>query len=513
MKFIYIFILLIISISLFSQNVNNQQDTITRKVEIINSDIMEYDKNVVVGANRLLGNVVFFHDSAYMFCDSAYFYQESNSFVAYSRVKMVRGDTVLFLCNLLNYDGNERLAKMRDSVVLKHNHTYLLTNFLDYDRNTEIANYYKGGTILDSVNKLTSLRGYYYVKDRDYYAVDSVTLKNPDYYIVTDSLKYNTNSEIADFFGKTEIFSDTNYIYCEYGFYDTKHNYAAVSRNSWIRTGHNFIYGDSLYYDRNKGFAEAFNNVSLVDTTDNFIAFGDYGYYYENPENALLTQRVELQYITDENDTIFMHADTIRITTDTNDLKLIRAFHHVQIFKENLQARCDSMTFNQQDSIIHLFQNPFLWAEGNKQAKAEHIYGHFKDKKADYFVLKKNAFVIEKLDDIFYNQVSCDSIRVIITDNQIDSINCFKNSKSIYYIPQDEESGLVNQMNYCETVDMTIYINEKTLDYIWIYGKTDAYVYPIERIPADKYKLQNFNWQNDLRPFSKQEIFIWKEER
>lgn len=491
---------------LFSQDKEN-----VKQVEIIHSDVMEYEENVAMGANRLMGNVIFFHDEAYMFCDSAYFFQDDNSITAYNNVRITRGDTMLFLCNKLDYNGNDKIALMRDSVILKHNRSYLLTNFLDYDRNTDIAYYYNGGTILDTVNKLTSKCGYYYVLEKNYFAVDSVVLKNPNYNIYSDTLKYNTESEIADFFGPTHIISDSNYMYCEKGFYDTKKDIAASSKNPWLRSGSNYLRGDSLFYDRKIRFGECFKNVSIIDTNENIIAKGDYGYYYENPENAMLTENTLLLYITDENDTVYLHSDTVRIIVDTLDQKLIKAYYKVQIFKKDIQARCDSITFYTQDSIVRLFYDPIIWAEGNKQAKAEYIYGYFCNKEPKFFYLDKNAFVIEQIDNDYYNQISCDNIKVTVTDNQLDSVNCFTNVKSIYYIPEDEESSVVNQSNWLTTENMTVYVVDKKLDNIWIFGKSEGYMYPLDKIPNDKFKLEGFIWLDYLRPKTKEEIFIWKE--
>ncbi|MDR2835490.1 MAG: hypothetical protein LBV69_04735 [Bacteroidales bacterium] len=481
-----------------------------KQIEIIQSTTMEYDEKILIGANRLIGDVIFTHEGAFMFCDSAHFYKDENLMIAYNNVKIVRGDSLLFLCNELEYNGDDKIAKMKDSVILKHHHSYLLTNKLDYDRNTDIATYYDGGKIIDSLNQLTSIRGYYYIQDKDYYAVDSVILINSDYTIYSDTLKYNTNSGIAYFFGKTDIISDSNYMYSEKGYYDTQNNIACFSKNSWLRSGSNYLRGDSLFYDRNIHFGEAFKNVSITDTVENIIAKSDYGYYYENPENALLTENILLLYITNENDTVFLHSDTIRITVDTLNNKLIRAFYKVQIFKDSLQARCDSLTFYFLDSIVHFYHNPIIWAENNKQALADHIYGYLENKNPKFFYLEDNAIVIENIDSVLYNQVSCKNIKAILTDRQIDSVNFFTDVKTIYFIPDDETNEILQQ-NWMETDNMTVFIVDKALDNLWIYGKTDAFINPIDQIPSNKYKLEKFIWLDEYRPKTKEDIFIWKE--
>lgn len=122
-------IIVLLSVNfIFAQEENKEKDGKT--IEIIHSNSMEYDESIVADANRLLGEVVFTHDDAFMFCDSAYFFQSDNRMVAYGDVKITRGDTLLIICKELQYNGNEKKAEMKDSVVLKHYHSYLITNFL-----------------------------------------------------------------------------------------------------------------------------------------------------------------------------------------------------------------------------------------------------------------------------------------------------------------------------------------------------------------------------------------------
>ncbi|MDL2262183.1 hypothetical protein LJC11_01620, partial [Bacteroidales bacterium OttesenSCG-928-I21] len=388
----------------------------TKKIDIIHSNSIEFNENIGDGAKRLLGNVIFRHDDIYMFCDSAYFFDDINTAIAYNNVRIKQGDSILVVSKYMEYDGHQRIAKMRDSVILKHNKSYLLTDSLDYIRNEDFAYYFGGGKIFDADNKLFSNNGYYYTKDKDYFAVDSVTLKNPQYVIYTDTMRYNTDFETAYFYGATNIVADSNFIYCENGFYDTKYDIAAFSQNPWLRSGSNYIIGDSLYYDRKIRFGEAFNNVFIIDTVENVIAKSDYGYFFEEPEYALLTKKAQAIYVNDS-DSIFVHADTILMTSDSSDFKLLRAFRKTQIFSENFQGRCDSLTFYSFDSIAHMYYEPIIWAEGNKQITADHISVYFENKEPKNFYLKNNCFAIEQIDSIHFNQAKCDNIKGYLKNN------------------------------------------------------------------------------------------------
>ncbi|MDD3686792.1 MAG: OstA-like protein [Bacteroidales bacterium] len=490
---------------LYSQQ---KPDTAHRKVEIMHANTLEYDESTGVTAKRLLGKVVFKHEEAYMFCDSAWFFDDSNTIQAYNNVRIKQGDTILLVGKYLEYNGNTKIAKMRDSVVLKHNKSFLITDSLDYDRNQDMAYYFEGGKIYDGDNRLFSRRGYYYTKLKDYYAVDTVVLKNPQYDIFSDTLRYNTESAIAYFYGPTNIVSDSNYIYCENGNYNTQSDQAAFSENAWLRSGANYLMGDSLFYDRKIRYGEAFMNVSVIDTVENLNAYGDYGYYYENPRNAMLTKNAEVVYVTD-GDSIFMHSDTVYISVDSLDYKLIRAFYKVQVFKSDVQARCDSLTFYSKDSIAHMFYKPVIWSEKN-QITADHIEVHFLNKNPDKFYLDGNAFAIEQYDSIHYNQMKGRKISGYIVEKKIRKVDLHNDCQTIYFVV-DEEVNQIIALNKVVSTNMTIWFKDDKIERIWFYEKPDGETIPIEQLKNEQTRLKDFRWLDEFRPKRREDIFIWTE--
>lgn len=478
------------------------------KVEIIHANSLEYDESSGVKAKKLLGKVVFKHEETFMFCDSAYFYDFSNTIEAYDNVRIKQGDTILLIGNYLEYDGNTKVAKMRDSVILKHHESLLLTDSLDYDRTENMAYYFEGGRIFDGDNRLTSRRGYYFTKRKDYYAVDTVVLRNPQYDIFSDTLRYNTDSAISYFYGPTHIVADSNLIYCENGYYNTRTDVAGFSENAWLRSGPNYLRGDSLYYDRKIRFGEGFENVSVIDTAENLLAYGDYGYYYENPKKAMLTKQTEVIYVTD-GDSIFMHSDTVYITVDTADNRLIRAFHKVQVYKEDVQARCDSLVFMSKDSITEMYYDPIIWSKEN-QILADKITVHFVNKEPDKFYLEGNAFAIQQYDSVHYNQMKSRKITGYVVEKEIKKVDLLNNCQTIYFVV-DEEINEIIALNKVVSSNMTIHLKDSKIDRIWFFDKPDGETIPIDQVTNEQILLKDFKWYDYIRPKTKDDIFIWKE--
>ena len=147
---------------------------------------LSFDQERIADAQILKGNVVFRHDDALMYCDSAYFYENTNSLDAFGHVRLVQGDTLEGFGDKLFYNGNTKLARLRRRVKLVHgrvneNPTILTTDSLNYDRAAGIAYYFTGGTVEDSLNTLTSVRGNYRPGTKQAVFSKNVKLVNPNF--------------------------------------------------------------------------------------------------------------------------------------------------------------------------------------------------------------------------------------------------------------------------------------------------------------------------------------------
>jgi lipopolysaccharide export system protein LptA len=476
-----------------------------RKVELLNANSLEYNETQGEGVKRLIGEVAFKHDSIYMYCDSAYLYSEKNSLEAFSNIRIEQGDTLTVYSDLLKYDGNMRFAQLDGNVKLIDNQITLTTPHLDYDLNAQTAQYDREGTIVDTNNTLVSVIGLYFADKKEFFFKDKVVLTNPQYVLKSDTLKYNTLTEIAYFFGPTTISSDSNFIYCENGWYDTKNDFSQFKKNAYLQSKSQKLSGDSLCYDRKKGFGQAFNNVNMTDTAENIIIKGNYGYYYERPEKSMITD--SLLYIQVlEKDSLYMHADTLFGMTDSSGKhKIIYAYHHVKLFKFDLQGKCDSMVYSFKDSIIHLYHNPVIWSDDN-QLTADTIHLKTGEGKIYHINLIHTAFISSSVDSIRFNQVKGKTMKGYFRDNELYKVTVNGNSETIYYA-QDDKAAFIG-INKAEASDMLIFIKEKNFDKISFLSSPTATFYPMSDLKKEETFLKDFVWQAPERPGNKEGVFI-----
>ena len=120
------------------------------------TDIMSFDQERLPDIQLLRGNVKMRHDSTYLYADSVYFNQKANDFIAFSNVRIEQGDTLFVYGDVLYYDGNSKMSRLRDTVSMLNRDVILTTDSLNYDRILNVRYYFIGVQITADDNVLTS---------------------------------------------------------------------------------------------------------------------------------------------------------------------------------------------------------------------------------------------------------------------------------------------------------------------------------------------------------------------
>jgi lipopolysaccharide export system protein LptA len=472
-----------------------------KQVEL-KADFMEYDQNIAGGAYRLIANVVFSHEGALMYCDSAYFYPVTNSLDAFSRVHINQADTLNLYGDFLHYDGNTRIAQVRRNVRLLGRNTKLTTRELDFDLGKNVGYYTRHADIESGDNRLSSMQGYYYSREQMYYFRDSVVLRNPDYTMYTDTLRYHTPTSVAYFDGPTEIIGDSSYIYCEDGWYNTETDKSMLKEKVLVKNKNQIIKGDSLYYEKNTGFGLGYSHVELFDVVQNIILRGNHAIIYQDEDRALLTDSAQFIYITQE-DSLYIHADTLRALPDSAGHKQLIAYYGVRVFKTDLQGICDSLYYSTSDSILRLFDEPVLWSETN-QLTADYIEIWTRNKQIDQLHMQQMAFIINQEDSTKFNQIKGRSMVGFFRNNELYKIVAKGNGQTVYYA---KDNGELVGVNIARSSDLTIWLKDNKPDKISFQVEPTGTLYPLDTAPREELILRDFKWLDKLRPKNRQDIF------
>ncbi len=480
------------------------------KVYLEHANTLSFDQDLNPDAQILTGDVCFRHDSSYMYCDSACFYEASNSLEAFSNVRMEQGDTLFVYGQYLYYDGNTRIARLRELVRMENGQVTLFTDSLNYERIPNIGYYFEGGMIVDSLNQLSSYYGRYSPDTKLAVFNDSVRLENPNFTLYSDTLHYNTESKISTILGPSVIVSDSGTIHSSRGWYDTVNDNAMLFDRSEVASGNRFLTGDTIVYDRTRGFGEVFGNMGVRDTLQRMTLLGNYGYYDDRTGYAFATDSARcLEY--SQGDTLYLHADTLEMLTVDSAYREVKAYHGVRFYRTDIQGVCDSMQFDSRDSILYMYDDPVLWNEGY-QIYGDTILIYMADSAIDHAHVQQFAFAIQQIDTgLYYNQLRGNDLKAYFNGREVRQIDVAGNAESIFY-PFEKDSSMVG-MNATKSGYLTIWLKENKLDKLKIWPSPEGTMTPIPDLKPEQMYLKDFFWFDYLRPASKDDIYVVRKKR
>lgn len=195
--------------------------------------------------------------------------------------------------------------------------------------------------------------------------------------------------------------------------------------------------------------------------------------------------------------------DTIAVgSPDT--ARILLAFNDVRIFKENLQAVCDSLVYNTTDSLFVFYDNPIIWSD-TSQFYADTVTMRLKNKKIDKIFLYNNAFIINSPDEVFFNQIKGKNITAYFKNEELRRMKVMGNAESIYYA-QDDDKAYIG-MNKTDASEMMVYFGNNEVERIKFIANPTALLTPMLQIQPSAMKMPGFIWEERRRPRSLADLF------
>ena len=560
-----------------------------RKIHLLHANTLTHNQRINPDRQTLSGDVQFRQDSCYMYCDSAYFYETTNSMAAFGNVKLRQGDTLFVYCDSMFYDGDALFGELYDHVHLIHqtegSDTHLYTDYMTYDRETEEANYPERGVMVDSIVHLRSMIGWYYPQTKqaffqydvegrvyerneqweevggmpahDFYPDDKVL--KPEFYLYSDTLRYDFETNVATVLGPSRILNDTATIHTRRGQFNTDTEQATLYLHSWIESPGRYASADTLFYDAKVGYGEAWGHVITVDTTDCIQVRGDYGYYMDNdsvPQMGFITGRaLAMEY--SNGDTLYMHADTLRaftfldsIPADTishvepidtlgntrlvidsicpayvDTLRYMQAYYGVRYYRSDLQGVCDSLIYSAKDSLATFVGNPVMW-NGQYQITGDTIFTIVSRGGLQRAMIHPNAFLAQshdesltvnmdtltereikrlRIDTLHYDQITGTNLVCLFDSGRVSRMDMDGNIQIIYY-PEESDHSMIglNQMigNY-----LTVWFKNQKMDRLKLWPQVVGSLTPIQLVTDDILFQKGFRWMAYLRPRDPNDVF------
>lgn len=450
--------------------------------------------------DRVLGNVIFIQNRTTIYCDSAHFFRARNTVEAYGRVRITEGDSVTITAARAEYDGDKRVARLRRNVVFTKLATATLyTDFLDFDREKNEAYYFNNGRLVDSINVLTSNKGYYDVNSGMASFKRNVHVKNPDYTMTSDSLQYNSRTKIIYFRTETTVVDkDNSKAIYEGGEYDTRTKQSDLKKGQ-AETKTYTLSGIKISLDDARKFYRVKGNAVMTSKEENLTIYGDDVLYDRQRNTGKVFGNAWMAKVTDEGDTLFLSADTlVSIDHPEPTKKRLLAYNNVKIYKSDLQGLADSVEYRQADSTLIFYRNPVLWTEGN-QMVADTITMLIENNTISRIFMVFNAFIISVDTLNNYNQMKGRKMTAYFKNKQLDRVVVDGNGESIFFALEDRTNVFMG-MNKIICSNITIRFRNGVVNNISFYVKPEAEFIPPHELVKEKTRLKGFVWKEESRP-------------
>lgn len=508
------------------------------------------------------GNVIILqNDSIQTYCDSLSYESGSKHAELFGQVILISGEEKLNT-SYLKYDLDSKVAKYSNGGILTKGNTKLSSKRGIYYVDQKVAYFAKEVEIIDNGLKVSTDTLTYSMEDEKAIFLGPTVVKNKEadiycesgYYIVPEkSALFEKNAQYIK--GETKATADKIFYEGEKGdiilegnakyleedkvataikiVYNENDETTYLKGNAYYKDSEKEVVSDAITHNGRTGSVSTKGKTQINDTNTRLVAEGieyidslDLGYafgnviwedtmqhlkiycddmYYRDEDNYVKAfgreQRPRLESLMMD-DTLFLVADTLVSTTLTDSLgstDVFNAYDNVKIFKDDLQAVCDSLSYNVTDSIFILFNDPILWSD-TTQMTGDTIKIMLKDQELDSLTISNNGFVINENSESIFNQMKGQSVFANFREGKLIDMVLEGNSESIYFLQDDNEAYIGMNRSLCNKI--LVLFSEDKMSNIKFLSNPASTMTPLINLKASQMKLGGFKWHIENRPLS-----------
>eukprot|EP01132_Coremiostelium_polycephalum_P000147 gene147-199_t len=452
---------------------------------------------------QLTGHVVFSHEDFTIYADAAQYEDDEGLLKASGNLSMKDKNGGVMRARTVTYDVNHKVAKLRDDVCYEQDTLKFYTQQMDYVVQEQKGYFYQGGTLKQHSDQISSQTGYYDEKNKLAAFFQQVAFSNQDYQVVCDTLYYHADTKWTIFEGRTSVTTkDGESITTrEGGRYNTDTQQASFKQATLDAPAYR-LFGHVIEANHEKKQYTVRGRVSLTAKEHQTTITGTNGHYDQHQGIGEITGMPLLQRVM-EGDTLYMMADMFKVLQDKNELPdqpqnhVVLGYPNVKIYKQNLQAKADSMAYHSLDSTLYFYNHPVFWNH-DSQITADSISIVLANESIEKMCTDTNVFIVSKDRLENYNQIKGKNMVAYFKDNQMSHIEIEGNGESLYFALRDDQE--VVGMNYLRCSHIRIDMAQEALSKISFLVQPTGIFYPARKVPEASKKLAGFVWKIDEKP-------------
>jgi len=200
-------------------------------------------------------------------------------------------------------------------------------------------------------------------------------------------------------------------------------------------------------------------------------------------------------------------ADTVAqapAPVDTSQISFLWATSRVKVFRNDMQMSCDSLAYNDLDSLVRLYRDPLVFSDGNRQYSADSIYVVIKNRKADRARLMSNGFITTQEDTLCYDQIKGTEMMAYFDSTRtLRRFDALGGATALFFLTENDALATVNKV---ESKMLYALFDKGNLDKIYYFDNAKNDAYPVVQLPKDERYMKGFRWDPERRPNGPQDI-------
>ncbi|MEZ4983755.1 MAG: OstA-like protein [Saprospiraceae bacterium] len=503
------------------------------------SDTLYYNSQLKIA--DLIGNVVLINGTKKLFTDKLHYDLNTKIATYETPATITDGETQLSSKKGYYYTESDDIF-FKDSVVVIHPRFQLRADTLQFNTTSQIATFLGPTVMRSDSTRVYCEAGFYdvglqvaefrenaqYIRGQQQATAEIIRYDgtngiyslegNADFKEGTRReargalIRYDEKNDITTLEGNAFFRDSTQVIRGEAIRYDAKRKVYKTAGRSRIEDGAQVLQADAVDYSEADSLGIASGNVIWQDTSAHITIQCDTAVYKQQSGYLKATggNRGRPLLITIlEGDSLFLTADTLlslsidTLPSDSN--RLLLAYHDVRIFKTDLQALCDSLSYSTADSLFKMFRAPIIWSD-TSQFTADVLHLQLANEQLDKIFLYNNSFIINSPDELFFNQIKGRDIIARFDSSELRQMDVLGNAQSVYY-PRDDSNAYVG-VNKTVCSDMVLFFEDNQVGEIIFMNQLEGKLEPMTGVDHEALQLEGFNWQTSPpRPRSFDDLF------
>ena len=371
-----------------------------------------------------------------------------------------------------------------------------------YDMDTEYAEFLQNAQYLKGEQKATALTIIYDGSMKEIRLEGAARFEENDKTATADIIRYEEESEDIYLEGNAFFRDSIQEIESEETIrYNSKtESFSTLGRTKVVDESQ-ILEANQLDFDEITGLGRAEGAVFWQDTIEHITIDAHIADYTKESQYIKAYGNRPLLSFLSDSDTLFLASDTLISNQDEgkSDDRLMQSYTDVRIFRNDLQAIADSLSFISKDSIFKLYKEPILWSD-TAQFRGDSIFIQMKDGSIDRIFLYNNAFVVTSPDLLFFNQIKGTTITAFFQQDALQRVKVEGNAESIYYVLDKEDAYIGMNQTICS--EMLLFFENNSVTNINFYKQPNSSVTPMSKIKDDPPNLTGFTWDFNIRPKS-----------